>query len=270
MRRVAAAGEYEYGGLMAASWDALRPNASLWPDIAFYRDVILASGQPALDVGCATGRLVLAYLQDGLDVDGVDVSPEMLAVYRAKAAERGLEPTLYQQSMEALDLPRRYGTIVVSSSTFQLLTDPADAAPALGRFRDHLTPGGTLVMSLMLLYTGDDPGPVVRSEWFKHREQVRPEDGATVRRWSRGTYDLPAQVEHSEDRYEVELGGTVIAREERARSPATRWYSQEQSVALLTAAGFEDVRLTSGFTDEPAKPDDKVWCAIARRPPGPG
>jgi hypothetical protein len=170
--------------------------------------------------------------------------------------------------MEALDLPRRYGTIVVSSSTFQLLTDPAAAAAALRRFHYHLIPGGLLVVSLMLLYTGDDPGPIVRTDWSKPRERVRPEDGATVRRWSRATYDLAAQLEHTEDRFEVELDGTVVAREERARSPATRWYSQAESVALLTAAGFVDVRLTSGFTDELAKPDDTLWCAVARRPSG--
>jgi hypothetical protein len=33
---VTGAPEYEYRGLVAASWDVLRPNAWLWPDVAFY------------------------------------------------------------------------------------------------------------------------------------------------------------------------------------------------------------------------------------------
>jgi SAM-dependent methyltransferase len=99
------------------------PERLVVPDVAFYRDLILRGVQPALDLGCATGRLVLGHLQEGLDVDGVDVAPEMLARVRAKVAELGLAPRLYQRSMDTLDLPRRHGTIVVSSSTFQLLTD---------------------------------------------------------------------------------------------------------------------------------------------------
>ena len=43
-------------------------------------------GQPVLDVGCATCRIVLDYLAQGIDTDGVDNSPELLAICRDKAA----------------------------------------------------------------------------------------------------------------------------------------------------------------------------------------
>lgn len=257
--------DVEYRGLIAETWDLFRPNAPYWPDVAFYRDVIREGGEPALDVGCASGRLVLQYLADGIDADAVDVSPDMLAIVRRKADERGLKPALYEQSMTTLDLPRRYGTIVVSSSTFQLLTDPADAREALRRFRAHLKRGGRLVMSLMLLYKGSDPGPIVREEWGDWQERVRP-DGATVRRRARSTYDLAAQLESTESVYELVRDGKVVAHEAQTRAPATRWYTQAQSVALLQEMGFSEVRLTHEFTHEPARPDDTLWCAVARCP----
>src|SRR5579864_6487150 len=103
--------DYEYRGLIAQAWDLLRGDTSHWEDRPFYRDIIHASGQPALDIGCGTGRLLLDYLADGIDIDGVDCSPEMLEIFRQKAQKRGLHPTLFQQSMEALDLPRSYRTI---------------------------------------------------------------------------------------------------------------------------------------------------------------
>jgi SAM-dependent methyltransferase len=266
----AGAGDYEYRGLMATSWDVFRAAASGWPDVAFYRDVILASGQPALDVGCATGRLVLGYLAEGMDVDGVDVSPEMLALCREKANRGRLNLTLYQQAVQSLDLPRTYRTIVVSSSTFQLLTDPSDAAEAMRRFYHHLDPGGTLVMSLMLLWTGGAPdgtaGSIVREDWRGPRERERQEDGTLVRRWTRSTYDLAQQLEHTEDRYEVVRDGRIVAAEHHSRSPATRWYTPEQSVALYRAAGFVDVHLVHEFTREPIRPDSTLWCALGARP----
>ena len=71
--------DYEYQGLMAQTWDLLRGDTSVWPDRPFYRAIIEQRDGPALDVGCGTGRLLLDYLQSGLDVDGIDNSPEMLA-----------------------------------------------------------------------------------------------------------------------------------------------------------------------------------------------
>jgi SAM-dependent methyltransferase len=262
------AGDYEYRGLMAEAWDVLRADAPRWPDVAFYRDAVRASGQPVLDVGCATGRLVLAFLEAGLDADGVDVSPEMLALARRAAAARGLDVSgrLHQQAMEALTLPRRYRTILVSSSTFQLLTAPASAAEALRRFSLHLEPGGTLVMSLMLLWTEAPPAPVFTTDWSPWREAVRPSDGATFRRRSRATFDMAQQLEGTEDEYQQVQDGRVLAAEAHARSPATRWYTQAQAAALLQAAGFTAVRLTRGFTPEPAGPEDTLFCALATRP----
>jgi len=259
---------YEYRGLIPEAWDVLRAAAPQWPDVDFYRQAILASGQPALDVGCATGRLLLSYLEAGIDTDGVDVSPEMLAVLRRKAAARGLDVSrrLFQQSMDALALPRRYRTIVVSSSSFQLLTDPDAAAAALRRFALHLEPGGTLVMSLMLLGTNGPPAPVFTTEWSGWREATRPEDGAVFRRRSRATYDTVEQLESTEDEYELRRDGRVVAAEAHARAPATRWYTQAQAAALLRAAGFAPVRLTGGFTSRTPGPADAIFCAFAVRP----
>ena len=100
-------GDYEYRGLMAQAWDLLRGDYSAWPDRPFYRAIIERQAGPALDVGCGTGRLTLDYLAAGLDVDGVDNSPEMLAICREKAAALGVDVggRLFQQEMHALDLP---------------------------------------------------------------------------------------------------------------------------------------------------------------------
>jgi SAM-dependent methyltransferase len=253
---------YEYAGLMATTWDVLRGDTSRWGDRARFRDLIRHHGQPALDVGCATGRLILDFLDEGIDIDGVDVSPEMLALCRAKAAARGLTPTLYQQDMATLDLPRRYGTILVPSSTFQLLTDLGEAHAAMRRFFGHLLPGGGLVMTFMYLWREGDP---IETDWAAHRERVR-EDGATVRRWSRAQYDLDTQLEHTEDRYEIARDGVVLAAEERRRSPATRWYTHDQVRTLYETTGFVDVALTREWSTDPAVPEDRVITALGTRP----
>jgi len=256
--------DYEYRGAMAQFWDLLRGDTSNWPDKFFYQAIIAESGQPVLDVGCGTGRLLLDYMSQGIDTDGVDNSPEMLAICRPKAQQLGIQPNLYQQAMETLDLPRRYRTIIVPSSSFQLVTEPNDATEAMQRFFQHLEPGGALAMAFLAYYMGDEKGPVVTGEWQK--EVIRPEDGATVRRWSRSRIDLFNQLEHTEDRYDVIVNGEVVASEALARSPATRIYTQAQVVKLYETAGFTNIRVYSEFSLKPATATDKGFTVLGTRP----
>jgi SAM-dependent methyltransferase len=261
--------DYEYRGWIAQAWDLLRGDYSAWPDRPFWRAIVERQDGPALDVGCGTGRLLLDYLGAGLDVDGVDNSPEMLAICRDKAAAVGVDVggRLFEQSMDSLALPRRYATIFVPSLSFQLLTDLEAAARALGRFRDHLAPGGVVVASfkVRLWPRGPAPPQMQWSEWDKLAEAQRPGDGATIRRWIREQYDHEQQLEHEENRYELLRDDVVIETEHHSRSPCVRWWTQDQALAAFEKSGFVDVRATSRDTFDPASPNDnlfKVWGAM--------
>ena len=261
--------DYEYRGLMAQAWDLLRGDTADWPDRPFWRAIIERQGGPALDVGCGTGRLLLDYLEAGLDVDGVDNSPEMLALCRDKADAAGIDVKgrLFEQSMEALALPRRYATIFVPSLSFQLVLDPKDADAALARFRDHLAPGGVLVASFSAkLWPGKrTPAQMEWSDWHMMAERSRG-DGLSIRRWIRGRFDHDEQVEHEENRYEVLRDGVVVRTEHHARSPCVRWYTLDQAIALFERAGFAAVNATEGDEFEPAAPGSlrfKVWGRVA-------
>ncbi|HEX4198322.1 MAG TPA: class I SAM-dependent methyltransferase [Caulobacteraceae bacterium] len=261
--------DYEYRGLLAETWDLLRGDTSTWPDRPFYRAIIERQGGAALDVGCGAGRLILDYLDAGLDVDGIDNSPEMLALCRAKAAGLGidLKDRLHLQEMDRLDLPRRYAVIFVPSLSFQLVLEPAAAETTMTRFRDHLAPGGVLVLSLKSRLWESRPTPrqMQWSPWFKLAERER-DDGATVRRFIRTMYDHDQQVEHEENRYQILREGEVVDEEFHSRCPCVRWYSQEQALGLFARAGFTDIRMTAQESDRPASPDDNSFKIRGTRP----
>jgi SAM-dependent methyltransferase len=252
---------YEYYGLMAETWDLFRGDTSNWDDRHFYLEAVRHFGEPVLDVGCGTGRLLVDFLGLGIDIDGVDNSPEMLVLCREKAAGAGLSATLYQQTMESLDLPRRYRTILVPSSSIQLLLDPADAAAAMAAFVRHLAPGGVLVAPFMRLWQPSDP---LERTWDVTASAERPSDGATLRRWSRTWFDPDSGLEHSEDRYEVVVDGEVVASELHRQSPATRSYDAPAARALFESAGLVDVQLLHGFTWEPATDDDWLFTVTGK------
>lgn len=252
---------YEYYGMMAEFWDLFRGDTSTWDDRFFYLDVVKRYGQPVLDVGCGTGRILLDFMQEGIDIDGVDNSPDMLSRLKQKATALSLQPNVYQQEMHHMSLPRKYQTILVPSSSFQLLLHASLPALAMSCFYEHLRPGGVLAMPLMTLWKEGDP---LESEFT--REVVRPEDGATIRRRSSSRFDPETDFEHTIDRYEILRDGQVVASEEHRQSPATRSYTQEHAMDLYRKAGFENIQVFYEFTFEPVKPEDTIFSILGFRP----
>ena len=252
---------YEYYGMLAEFWDLFRGDTSTWDDRFFYLEVVRKYGQPVLDVGCGTGRILLDFLQQGTEIDGMDNSPDMLALLHQKAEKLNLQPTVYQQEMTELSLPRQYQTILVPSSSFQLLLDATLPPIAMRKFYEHLLPGGVLAMPFMTLWKPGDP---LESEYV--REVVRPEDGATIRRWQYSRFHPETESEDTIDRYEIIRAGKVITSEEHQQSPGTRSYTQEQALTLYQQAGFKDIQVFSEFTFEPVKQTETVFSILGVKP----
>jgi SAM-dependent methyltransferase len=253
---------YEYRGLLAKTWDLFRGDTSGWEDRTFFLEMIRESGQPVLDVGCGTGRLLLDYLSQGVDVDGVDISPEMLSLCRQKAVSMQLKPVVFESDMITMKLPRQYQTIIVPSSSFQLVLDPDDAQRAIQNLYTHLLPGGSLVMPFMLEWRRGDR---LETPWHLSGEKIRPDDGTTIKRWSRSRYDPDSQLMHTEDRFEVVKDGISIAEELHKRSPAVRQYTQPQALDLYDQAGFEDICMFKGFTRLPASAEDEIFSVTGKK-----
>jgi SAM-dependent methyltransferase len=253
---------YEYYGMLAQNWDLFRGDTSHWEDRAFYLEIIRDKGQPVLDVGCGTGRLLLDYLSQGIDIDGVDLSPEMLALCRQKSKARQLKPTIFEADMRTMKLPRLYQVIIVPSSSFQLVLDPEEASKAIQNLYEHLQLGGSLVMPFMRLWKAGDP---LESDWQLSGEKVRPQDGATIRRWSKSRFDPESHLEHTDTRYEILKNGVVTQSEYHQQSPATREYSQEQARKLFLEAGLVNLIVYHGFTRSPASADEEIFTIVAQK-----
>jgi ubiquinone/menaquinone biosynthesis C-methylase UbiE len=82
---------------MADRFDAMRFSGPIGTLLAETQERVLAAflgpveGRRVLDVGTGTGRAALALARRGAHVTGVDASPEMLRVAKARAAEQGVE-----------------------------------------------------------------------------------------------------------------------------------------------------------------------------------
>src|SRR5262245_32612647 len=136
-------------GLMAEWWAHFNTDGG--QELAYFQPLVEA-GQPALDAGCGNGRLLLPLVRAGLEVDGCDVSADMIALCRTRAESEGLSPTLFVQPLHELAPPRPYRTIVVCGA-FGLGTTRAQDEEAIRRLYAALERGGTLVLDNEVPYS---------------------------------------------------------------------------------------------------------------------
>jgi len=250
-----------YTGLSAASYDLWFSGES-FEDVEFFRDAIRDGGEPALEVACGTGRLLVPFAREGLDVEGLDLSAEMLGICRWKAEAAGMQITLHRAAMEDFALDRRFRTIFVPFGSFMLLDDLDKARNALSCFRAHLEEGGRVLIPLHLPWLHDvgvEPAPP--GEWRLRRVATRPEDDAVVRCFEHTTFDFGRQVQDVRLRFEVVLGGEAI--EQETSEQRLLWYTQEQFAGLLDEAGFSDVAVLEGYTWKPAETDSPSFLFVA-------
>ncbi len=259
-------------GIVAQHWAEFQNHSVDGPEIAYYQESIERHGQPVLDVACGTGRLLLPYLRAGLDVDGCDISPDMLAHCREKAEQEGVSPGLYQQAMHELDLPRTYRTVFVCGS-FGIGSTRQQDALALQRFYQHLTPDGVLLLDHQMAYGGNawhwkdwvkENRQRLDPNFWTEGERERASDGSDFIMRSRvADIDPLEQVLTLQMRAERWRGSQLIGAEERTLT--SNIYFKNELMLLLKQAGFDDVTVQGDFTTAAATPAHENLVFIARK-----
>jgi SAM-dependent methyltransferase len=255
-------------GLVAQWWSEFNDDFRSH-ELSYFRRFV-ERGQPALDVGCGTGRLLLPFLRAGLDVDGCDVSADMIALCREKAAREGLSPNLYVQPMHDLELPRTYGTIFVCGS-FGLGSDRTRDREALRLFHEHLEPDGTLLIDIEVPYADAKQwGYWLESERASLPEAARPPGGR--RKGSAGVeYALSSRVldldpldQHVTLEIHAErwLDG---AHEAEDHTLDIGLYFRNELLLMLERAGFAEVVVHGEHTEREPTSDDDFLVFVARK-----
>lgn len=97
-----------------------------------------------LELGCGSGLFTIPLKQKGFNIEGLELSPEMIKVTQKKEANL----TLHQGDMRSFDLQKSFDTILILSSTLTLLQNHEEMNQCLQRSYEHLQPGGILFLEL--------------------------------------------------------------------------------------------------------------------------
>lgn len=227
-------------------------NAAFTDDFPFWLALAREQGGPVLEIGCGSGRVLFQLARDGHTVTGLDNSPAMLALARARLAKRRDLPalTLVEADMRDFTLDSKFNTFIVPFNTFaHLLTQP-DQLAALDSFRRHAEPGALLTLDLpnaaAIYASGDLPFTLERS--FRDDER-----NVTIQQFSTLDLHRAEQLGHVTWLYdEIAADGSV----KRTTVPvAFRYTFPAEIELLLLRAGWELDNLFGDY-DESLLSDD--------------
>jgi SAM-dependent methyltransferase len=214
----------------------------------YYIGLARGAGGPVLDIACGTGRVLLPCLQEGIEIEGLDLYEPMLERLRGKASALGLSPRLHQADMSDFRLPRQFALVMIPFNAFiHNMTQEAQVR-CLGLCREHLRPGGRLAFDTFfpsLEIVGAAAGTRVLEGELPH-----PVTRLPMRMYDTRTFDRVAQTQHSVNELELLAADGTVAAVHQSECRSRYVYKQEMEL-LLRAAGFARWEICGDFEGRP-------------------
>jgi SAM-dependent methyltransferase len=243
--------DHGYDEGLAAYYDAMAAEHSD-ADRAFYVDRATAADGPVLELAVGTGRIYLEVLAAGVDADGVDASPAMLSALRERAAERDLDPSVWEGDMRHLDPDRSYDLVYCPFNALHHATTVDDQQATFESVYDALAPGGRFVFDVFV--PNFDVIEATYGEWQTESLTV---DGVEHEFRTRTQFvDEPRQIVQVENRL-LDPGGDI--RHESGHRIGPLPFQQVE--LLARASPFESWSVVGDFDGKPLEDGDtvQVW-----------
>ena len=207
-------------------------------------------GDPLLELGCGTGRVLAPLAAAGHRITGVDISPALLELARQKLTLAGGadRARLVEADLRALALPQHdFAFAFCVSNTLMHFTTVEDQLAVLHSAHRHLRPGGRLLLDLF----NPDVDRLVATHGLTELADRWEEasTGATVLKWSVRQVDWAEQLQETTFIYERTWPD---GRSERTVCPFTlRFLWRHETELMLAATGFAVAEVWGDFDAEP-------------------
>lgn len=193
---------------------------------------------PALEIGSGSGRLMFPLIQQGFDVEGLELSQDMRALGDVRAEKMGLKPTVHAGDMTTWSGGRKYASLLAPAFTLQLASDPA---ATLRHWHGLLENHGGLYLTVFMPYA-ELLGDLPENQWYPDHQVTLPE-GRKGLLETRHKLDRTHQLLHREHRYSI-TGDPPLTHESRQ---TIRWIEHTEMLALLEESGFQIDRFFVDF-----------------------
>jgi SAM-dependent methyltransferase len=239
-------------------------NTEMTDDLMLYAEIADESGDPILDVGCGTGRVMLHLAQSGYRVIGVDTSREMLERGRRKLKVRmDLQDRVQFIEGDALTqtYPERFSLIAVPYNGLMHLGTAERQLSLIQHLSTQLKDDGLLVIDLP--NAGEAFGTVDDGAVTLERSFIEPESGNMVMQQSVSRIDRTAQLQYISWIYdEIGKDGTV----RRTVAPLVlRYIFPTELDLMLRISGLKRVSRYGEYDQSPFEAECSRLIVVAAR-----
>jgi len=260
-----------YDSFIADYYDESPVVSGRLQDVAFYRDAVREFGDPVLELGCGTGRIMMALADAGKRITGLDLSERMLERAVKKRAALNKEARervhLVQGDMTQFDLGETFRLVIIPFRPFQHLLEVRQQVDCLDCARKHLAPGGRLILDVFQTDAERMHDPVHMREMLV--SEYKTADGRQVRICER-----VAAFHRAEQRNDVEMIFSIRHRDGRQERLVFAWplryFFRYEVEHLLARCGFRVTALYGSFDRTPIRDDSPEMIFVAERHQGDG
>ena len=205
-----------------------------------------------LDLACGTGNTLLPFAMRGYRSQGVDISPEMIAVAREKALSAAAEVEYHVGDITEFLLEQPVELVTCFHDGLNYIVDPDRLKKVFENSYKNICSGGMFVF---------DMNAVIRIGVVGGGAEVIDEDGMTI--IYRTSHDIDRSL------WTVDL--TCFLREGEIYHKFTethreRGYSPHEVEGILKEAGFMPLAVYDAFSFNPPDQGSRRHFYVARRP----
>lgn len=257
---------YSQQAFVAEYYDYLPPVAGR-QDLDFYLAVARAQGDPTLELGCGTGRILLPMARAGHRITGLDLSEPMLARCRARLENEPMQVRervrLIHGDMTDFELGETFRLITIPFRPFQHLLAVEQQLACLRCANRHLAPGGKLIVDFFQTDARRMHDPSFTMESSPHPEVMLP-DGRKLKLTER-----VVAFHRAEQGNDVELIYNVTHADGRGErlvfAFTVRYFFRYEVEHLLVRCGFRVVELYGNYDRSPLRDDSPDMIFVAEK-----
>jgi SAM-dependent methyltransferase len=211
-----------------AFWDAEDEGSEL----ALMTDFLKKHPGPALEIGSGSGRLMFPLLQQGFDLEGLELSADMRALGVIRANRLGVDAVVHPGDMTDWQPSRRYSALLATAFTLQLAADPG---AVLRHWHTWLEDHGGLYLTVFMPLA-ELSGDLPEHSWYPDHEAILP-DGRQGLLETRHRIDHDSRMIHRQHRYSLTACSRSIRTSPTSSpTPHAGLLSRLEATATITAA----------------------------------
>ena len=254
-------------------YDIEHGNNPPMPDVPFYLEYACKqcgeSGENGeiLELGCGTGRVALPLAREGFRVTGLDLSQQMLDVFRDKLKKEfsdiARRVEIIHGSMADFAIGRNFSLITAPFRAFQAVTAQRDIEGTLACVREHLTDDGIFIVNMFRPFAEPLDESWCREEVFIG-EITDKQTGICIQRYEcRERIDTENQIIYPYLAYNVTYPD---GQTERLVEPLQmKYYYSRQIRAEMEKAGLEVISEFSWYDKSPPGPQGREIILVCGR-----